>query len=119
MTIKVRTYTWSKNPVNGRDILTMHARVGDMPFGVWRDLGRLAGKSYDNLAGHCVYEFLLPNKREEAKRILDGGMWEEREGHPTPPADYEACGYCGFDHDYEPAQAHKWHTDNPGEGYDS
>lgn len=120
-----RTYHVGKNPVNGRDLLTVHARVGDMPFAVWRDLGRLAGVSYDNLAGHCVYEFILPGKLEEARKILRGGMWEER---PTPPrngkwedrpADYEACGYCGFDHSYEYEAAYRWHTDNPGKGYDN
>ena len=30
------------------------------------------------------------------------------------PADYEACGDCGFDHSYEYEQAHAWHTANPG-----
>lgn len=29
------------------------------------------------------------------------------------PSDYEACGECGFDHDYEYEQAHKWHTEHP------
>lgn len=30
------------------------------------------------------------------------------------PEDYETCGDCGFDHDYEPAQAAVWHTAHPG-----
>jgi site-specific DNA-methyltransferase (adenine-specific) len=30
------------------------------------------------------------------------------------PTDYEACGDCGFDHDYESAEAARWHNDNPG-----
>jgi len=34
------------------------------------------------------------------------------------PEDYEECGYCGFDHVYEPEQAAKWHEENPGQGYD-
>ena len=29
------------------------------------------------------------------------------------PADYETCGDCGFDHDYEYEEAAKWHTENP------
>ncbi len=74
----VRTYMVSIHPVNGRELLTVHAKVSDMPFNVWRDLGRLAGKSYDNLAGHCVYEFLVPGKLPEAEAILRGGMWEKR-----------------------------------------
>lgn len=28
------------------------------------------------------------------------------------PSDYEACGQCGFDHAYEPNEAHKWHSAN-------
>lgn len=26
------------------------------------------------------------------------------------PLDYEPCGSCGFDHEYEPAQAYAEHT---------
>ena len=29
-------------------------------------------------------------------------------------SDYEPCGDCGFDHDYEYPQAYAWHTANPG-----
>lgn len=77
--MSVKTYMVTKHPVNGRDLLTVHAHVGDMPFNVWRDLGRLAGKSYDNLAGHVVYEFLVPGRLEEAEEILRGAMWEKRQ----------------------------------------
>lgn len=28
------------------------------------------------------------------------------------PEDYEACGECGFDHDYEVQEAMGWHKDN-------
>jgi len=73
-----RTYSITKHPVNGRDLLTVHAHVGDMPFNVWRSLGLLAGKSYDNLAGHVVYEFLIPGKLDRAKEILHGALWVER-----------------------------------------
>jgi len=37
----------------------------------------------------------------------DGAEWIV--GKPLP-SDYEACGDCGFDHSYEPAEAHEWHT---------
>lgn len=77
-TNKVRTYHVGKNPVNGRDLLTVHAHVGDMPFNVWRDIGRIAGKSYDNLAGHVVYEFLVEGTLSQAEEILRGAMWEKR-----------------------------------------
>jgi hypothetical protein len=30
------------------------------------------------------------------------------------PEDYEPCGDCGYDHDYEYEQAHSWHTKNHG-----
>ena len=76
--MNVRTYSVSKHPVNDRDLLTVHAHVGDMPFNVWRDVGRLAGKSYDNLAGHCVYEFLVPENLTEAEEILRGALWVKR-----------------------------------------
>lgn len=29
------------------------------------------------------------------------------------PTDYEACGECGFDHEYETAEAIAWHKGNP------
>jgi hypothetical protein len=30
------------------------------------------------------------------------------------PFDYEQCGYCGYDHGYEPKEAMRWHKMNPG-----
>lgn len=33
------------------------------------------------------------------------------------PEDYEPCGYCGFDHEYEPNESHSWHAEHPGQGY--
>jgi hypothetical protein len=35
-------------------------------------------------------------------------------GDPFFPSDYEPCGDCGYDHDYEPRHAYEWHTKNPG-----
>ena len=32
------------------------------------------------------------------------------------PSDYEPCGYCGFDHSYEYAQALAWHKKNDPRG---
>ncbi len=29
------------------------------------------------------------------------------------PSDYEPCGECGWDHEYEPAMAVAWHKENP------
>ena len=31
-------------------------------------------------------------------------------------SDYEPCGYCGYDHAYEPEEAYAWHTKNDPEG---
>jgi len=33
--------------------------------------------------------------------------------HTSTPDDYETCSMCGFDHDYDPEEANKWHTENP------
>jgi hypothetical protein len=30
------------------------------------------------------------------------------------PPDYETCGDCGFDHDYDYTADAAWHTENPG-----
>jgi len=27
--------------------------------------------------------------------------------------DYEPCGDCGYDHEYEPEEAYEWHKNNP------
>lgn len=29
------------------------------------------------------------------------------------PKDYEACGECGYDHEYECEEAHAWHLAHP------
>jgi len=43
----------------------------------------------------------------------------ERFGEPNitghEPDDYTSCEYCGFDHDYEPTEANKWHKAHPGQ----
>lgn len=31
------------------------------------------------------------------------------------PSDYETCGDCGFDHEYETSEANTWHRDNSKE----
>lgn len=30
------------------------------------------------------------------------------------PDDYEECGDCGYDHEYDPEEANRWHRENPG-----
>lgn len=34
---------------------------------------------------------------------------------PNTTCDYEECGYCGYDHSYEPQQAYEWHQQNDAE----
>lgn len=37
----------------------------------------------------------------------------ESESGEDLPSDYEQCATCGFDHEYEYAEAQKWHEQNP------
>jgi len=78
MIVSLNTYTVGVNPKNGKVTLTLNRAMPLVPYNVWRDLGRLAGLSYDNLAGHLVYEFLIPDKLDQAEVILRGAMWERR-----------------------------------------
>lgn len=41
---------------------------------------------------------------------------EENHMSIVKPSDYEECGYCGFDHEYEALEADQWHAEHPGEG---
>lgn len=50
--------------------------------------------------------------------------WEEKQqryadvfGYGNVPMDYEECGYCGYDHSYNPEEAAEWHAQNDMEGY--
>ncbi len=74
-----RTYKITTNPVSGRKRLTVNATLGDIPFNVWRDVGVLAGASFDNDDGHVVYEFLLPDNLKKAEECLRGALWEKVE----------------------------------------
>jgi len=62
---------------------------------------------------HCLIE--AEEHLKEAYECYSDAM--EKVGGNLPD-DYEECGYCGFDHAYEPEQANKWHAENPGQGYD-
>lgn len=70
----MRTYTIGTNPVNGRTILTLSEDVGS--FSVWRDLGRLAGISYNNSNHQEVFEFVDPANVTRAEALLAGALWE-------------------------------------------
>lgn len=62
-----------KNPEN--PIIKMKSSI-DLPFNVMRDLGRTAGLSYIKGQTLC-FEFLIPERLEEGKKILFGAMFEE------------------------------------------
>lgn len=69
--------------------------------------------SYDSLTdnGQMIYDNLMMKTRT-------GDPIEEVDPGALPagdtPEDYEACGDCQFDHEYETQAAHQWHTDHPG-----
>lgn len=67
-----RTYSLEGN------VVTIHNLLEDIPFNVWRDLGRLAGVSYD-LPDKVIFEFLIPEKIPEAERVLQGALWRKRD----------------------------------------
>lgn len=69
-----KTYTLGINPENNRQTLTLNSPISDIPYGVWRDIGRLAGKSYETPTS-VVYEFLDPAQVLAALDILRGAMW--------------------------------------------
>lgn len=73
--VTMKTYTIGTNPSNGRTTLTLNVDVGS--FSVWRDLGRLAGVSYNNPStGQEVFEFVNPTNVTEAEALLAGALWE-------------------------------------------
>lgn len=62
---------------HGRPTLTLNCDVGDLPFGVWRDVGRLAGRSC-SVDNKLTYEFLNPDSIGKAEDILKGALFTER-----------------------------------------
>ncbi len=70
----MKTYTIGTNPSNGRTTLTLNVDVGS--FSVWRDLGRLAGVSYDNPSRQEVFEFVDSANVVQAEALLAGALWE-------------------------------------------
>lgn len=72
-----RTYTVTHSPISKRPRITLNATLGDIPFNVWKDVGVLAGSSFDNDEGHVVYEFLVSENLKKAEEILAGAMWEK------------------------------------------
>lgn len=47
-----------------------------------------------------------PNERTAATPAYEGDPLVD-----YVPSDYEACGECGYDHEYEYTEAHRWHSD--------
>lgn len=71
-----RTYKLGFNVERGKLFIAVNTPLPDMPFSVWRDVGRLAGCSY-TLPDSEVFEFLCNDERDiaRAERVLQGGMY--------------------------------------------
>lgn len=73
-----RTYSIGFDMTRERLTLTVNRPEGEIPFTVWRDVGRLAGVSIGT--PECVvYEF-RPNDTaslEKAERVLQGALFEK------------------------------------------
>ena len=73
---------YSREDVEGIPTLTVKNSMNDIPFGVWRDIGRLAGQSFNH---HDIVIFAFINKEtaqsniDEAEQILIGACWEKEE----------------------------------------
>lgn len=72
-----REYVIGVSP-EGRPTITLNADQEDIPFNIWRDVGRLAGKSYSHGINNETFEFLVAENLPKAKEILHGGLWQEK-----------------------------------------
>ena len=62
----------------GRPTLILHSAKMDIPFSLFRDLGRICGKSWDE-GDTMVFECLLPDKLSEAEKVLYLTGWDKVE----------------------------------------
>lgn len=64
----------------GKLMIVVNRPLPYIPFGVWRDVGRLAGCSYTTRETE-VFEFLTndPKAVEKAERILQGALFKREE----------------------------------------
>lgn len=108
-----RTYYVGVDMTRERLTIVVNRPMKGIPFSVWRGIVQV---SYSSISTPTTEVFYFPNEEhvKKAERILSGALFLPVNGKCE---DYEACGYCGFDHEYEYESAHKWHTNNPGKGY--
>lgn len=59
----------------GRPTITLNLDEKSIPFNVWRDVARLAGKSHIDAKGHLSFEFLVPSNRQKAESVLKGALF--------------------------------------------
>lgn len=67
---------------SGRPTLTLNRDEDSedhIPFNVWRDVGRLAGKSTSYGINNLTFEFLVPENLPKAVEILKGALFTERD----------------------------------------
>lgn len=77
--LPLRTYYKGVNVTRGKLMLVVNLPLGDIPFSVWRDVGRLAGSSISTPTTE-VFEFLgydedTPKRVAQAERILQGALF--------------------------------------------
>lgn len=117
-----RTYYMGVDITQERLTLVVNRPLMGIPYSVWSDILKHSYCSISNPTTEVFY-FSDAKHAERAERVLQGALFTREEVKaPTRkgtelPEDYEVCGYCGFDHSYEYESAHKWHINNPGQGY--
>jgi hypothetical protein len=87
---------------------------------LWKEETRLVAAQWlRNVCDESLWEH-VEGSFNDAGELVDVDGWPVH-FRTDKPSDYEPCGYCGFDHEYEYAEAHKWHSEHPGPegGYDN
>lgn len=73
----MRTYTIGVDPKTKRETITVHNSLKEMPFNVWRDVGRIAG-CWSETPNSITFEFLVSGRVAEAEKVLQGAMWARK-----------------------------------------
>lgn len=73
MSSNERTYTVGVS-ADGRPTITVDETNHDLPYNVWRDVGRLAGCSH-NRKSETTFEFLIADNVPKAEKILHGALY--------------------------------------------
>lgn len=97
--------------------------LGSIPITATKFLNNLedlmSSKKFNHRTGRRVIALAAiqhggsgPHKDRREKRMNNPKNSEYFQEKYILPADYEECGYCGFDHEYEPQAAAEWHKEN-------